>query len=202
MSKEEEEEARRKAEEEAAAREREEQKEPTIEDMLNELPLSGQGKKLLAGVIGGVAQNITEINTRLDGLEKQPANENPDIYAGLSADQKYQVLMARASAPAAAAQQGLLQSLLARVGGGGGGGGGGGDFSNLVKSAETIRGLRGVLFPEPSPLQIAMEKAQVAQVLSQTRLMNKVAGKATSDYLDKIEAEIEGTGAGAGGEEA
>jgi len=194
MSKEEEEEARRKAEEEAAAREREEQKEPTIEDMLNELPLSDQGKKLLAGVIGGVAQNIIQINTRLDGLEKQPANENPDIYSGLSGEQKYQVMMARASAPAAAAQQGLLQSLLARVGGGGGGGGGG-DFSNLVKSADTIRGLRSVLFPEPTPVQMAMEKAQVEQVLAQTRLMNKVAGKATSEYLDKISEEMKSTGA-------
>ena len=190
--KEEEEEARRKAAEEAAAREREEQKEPTLEDMLNELPLSDQGKKLLAGVISGVAQSITQINTRLDGLDKQPANENPDIYEGFSSDQKYQVMMARASAPAAAAQQGLLQSMLARLGGGSSGGG---DFSNLVKSAETIQGLRSVLFPEPSPVQVAMEKAQVEQVLAQTRLMNKVAGKATSEYLDKISAEMKSTGA-------
>lgn len=191
MSKEEEEEARRKEAEEAAAREREEQKEPTLEDLLNELPLSDQGKKLLAGVISGVAQSITQINTRLDGLDKQPANENPDIYEGLTADQKYQVMMARASAPAAAAQQGLLQSLMARVGGGSGGG----DLSGLLKSAETIQGLRSVLFPEPSPVQVAMEKAQVEQVLAQTRLMNKVAGKATSEYLDKISAEMKSTGA-------
>jgi len=168
----------------------EETPEPTLDDLLSELKLSDQGKKMLTMIISGVANNIKEISNRLDGLEKQPAAENPDIYAGLSPEQKYQVMMAKASAPAAAAQQGVLQALLTRVGGGGSGGG---DFSNLLKSAETIQGLRSVLFPEPSPLQLAMEKAQVAQVLSQTRLMNKVAGKATSDYLDKIESDLEGT---------
>jgi len=169
------------------------EKELTLEDLLKELPLSDQGKKLLTGVVSGIVGSLQAINARLDSVEKQPpAADNPDLYSGLSAEQKYQVLMAKASAPAAEAQQGLLQSLLSRLGGGGGGGGGsgGGDLSNLVKSAETIQGLRGVLFPEPTPLQLAMEKAQVAQVLSQTRLMNKVAGKATSDYLDKIEAEL------------
>ena len=170
----------------------EETREPTIEDMLNELPLSDQGKKLLAGVIGGVAANLNQISSRLETLEKQPANENPDIYAGMSADQKYQVMMAKASAPAAAAQQQLYQGLLAGLKGSGGGG----DFSSLIKSAETIQGLRNVLFPAPTPLQVALEKAQVSQVLAQTRLMNKVAGKTTSDYLDKIEAELERTGEG------
>ena len=169
----------------------EETPEPTLDDLFAELKLSDQGKKMFSMIISGVANNIKEISTRLESLEKQPAAENPDIYSGLSAEQKYQVMMAKASGPAAAAQQGVLQALLARVGGGGGGGGG--DLSNLLKSAETIQGLRSVLFPEPSPLQLAMEKAQVAQVLSQTRLMNKVAGKATSDYLDKIEGELLGT---------
>ncbi|GAI72611.1 unnamed protein product [marine sediment metagenome] len=169
----------------------EDTQEPTLDDLLNDLPLSDKSKKLLTGIISGVAGNLNQISTRLENLEKQPAADNPDIYSGLSAEQKYQVLMAKASGPAAAAQQGLLQALLARVGGGGGGGGG--DVANLLKSAETIQGLRGMLFPEPSPLQMAMEKAQVAQVLSQTRLMNKVAGKATSDYLDKIETDLLGT---------
>lgn len=173
----------------------EETREPTLEDMLNELPLSDQGKKLLAGVIGGVAANLNQISTRLETLEKQPASENPETYSGLSAEQKYNVLIAKASAPAAAAQQSLLQALVSRTGAGSGG-----DLSGLVKSAETIQGLRSVLFPAPTPLQMAMEKAQVAQVLAQTRLMNKVAGKATTDYLDKIEAEMESAGAGEGEE--
>ncbi|GAJ09972.1 unnamed protein product, partial [marine sediment metagenome] len=128
--------------------------------------------------------------TRLNDLEKQPAADNPDLYAGLSAEQKYQVMMAKASAPAAEAQQGLLQSLLARSSGGSGGG----DLAALAKSAESIQSLRAILIPDASPLQVAMEKAQVSQLLAQTRLMNKVAGKATSDYLDKIELELEGAG--------
>lgn len=163
-----------------------EQKELTVEDLLKDLPLGEEQKKLLAGVINGVAVNLNQINTRLENLEKQPAQESSDIYEGLSADQKYQVMMAKATAPAAAQQQGLLQALLSRAGGSSGGG----DLTGLVKSAETIQALRTVIFPEPTALQMAMEKAQVAQVLAQTRLMNKVAGRATSDYLDELEKEI------------
>ncbi|MBA7523815.1 hypothetical protein ES705_15949 [subsurface metagenome] len=158
-------------------------REPTIEDLLKDLPLKEEQKALLAKVIGGVVVNLNQINTRLDTLEKQPANENPDIYSGLSADQKYQVMMAKAAGPAAEAQQGLLQALLTRSGGGGGGG----DLAALAKSAESIQALRSILTPEASPIQIAMERAQVSQIISQTRLMNRVAGKETSDYLDKLE---------------
>ncbi|GAI72630.1 unnamed protein product [marine sediment metagenome] len=168
----------------------EETPEPTIEDLLKDLPLKEEQKAILAKVIGGVAVSLNQINTRLDDLEKQPAPENPDIYSGLTADQKYQVLIARASAPAAAAQQNLLQSLLARSTGGGSGG----DLAALAKSAESIQALRTILSPEPSPIQMAMERAQVSQIISQTRLMNKVAGKETSDYLDKLEKDLAGEG--------
>ena len=164
--------------------------EPTIEDLLKDLPLKEEQKALLAKVIGGVVVNLNQINTRLDTLEKQPATENPDIYSGLNPDQKYQVMMAKASAPAAAAQQGLLQALLSRSSGGGGG-----DLAALAKSAESIQALRTILTPEASPIQIAMERAQVSQIISQTRLMNKVAGKETSDYLDKLEKSLAGEGA-------
>ncbi|GAI83481.1 unnamed protein product [marine sediment metagenome] len=99
-------------------------------------------------------------------------------------------MMAKASGPAAEAQQGLLQALLTRSGGGGGGGSGGGDLAALAKSAESIQALRSILTPEASPIQIAMERAQVSQIISQTRLMNKVAGKETSDYLDKLEKSL------------
>ena len=158
----------------------------TIEDLLKELPLKAEHKELLIKLIAGVGATLSQLNTRLDSLEKQPAAENPDIYAGLSADQRYQVMMAKASAPAATAQQGLMQALLQRSAGGGSGG----DLAALAKSAESIQALRTILTPAASPVQEAMERAQVAQVLAQTRLMNKVAGKATSDYLDKIEKEI------------
>ncbi len=166
----------------------EETQEPTIEDLLKDLPLKEEHKALLARVLGGVATNLTQINTRLESLEKQPAADNPDLYAGLSAEQKYQVLMAKASAPAAAAQQGLFQALLSRSTGGSGGG----DLAALAKSAESIQALRTILSPEASPIQIAMERAQVSQIISQTRLMNKVAGKETSDYLDKLEKSLAG----------
>jgi len=168
----------------------EETQEPTIEDLLKDLPLKEEQKALLARVIGGVATNLSQINTRLESLEKQPAADNPDLYAGLSAEQKYQVLMAKASAPAAAAQQGLLQALLSRSTGGSGGG----DLAALAKSAESIQALRTILSPEASPIQQAMERAQVTQIIAQTRLMNKVAGKETSDYLDKLEKSLAGEG--------
>ncbi|MBA7475731.1 hypothetical protein ES707_11104 [subsurface metagenome] len=164
----------------------EETSEPTIEDLLKDLPLKEEQKTILVNLIGGVATSLNQINTRLDNLEKQPAAENPDIYSGLSPDQKYQVMMAKASAPAAEAQQGLLQALLSRSSSGSGGG----DLAALAKSAESIQSLRTILTPEASPIQIAMERAQVSQIISQTRLMNKVAGKETSDYLDKLEKSL------------
>ncbi|MBA7512111.1 hypothetical protein ES705_04130 [subsurface metagenome] len=165
----------------------EETQEPTIEDLVKELPLKDEHKQLLVKVVSGIAGSLQAINARLDSVEKQPAADNPDLYAGLSAEQKYQVLMAKASAPAAAAQQGVLQALLSRAGGGSGGGG---DLAALAKSAESIQALRTILTPEASPIQIALERAQVSQIISQTRLMNKVAGKETSDYLDKLEKSL------------
>ncbi|MBA7476586.1 hypothetical protein ES707_11974 [subsurface metagenome] len=170
--------------------------EPTIDELLNELPLKDEHKQLLVKVVSGIAGSLQAINTRLDSVEKQPGAENPDLYAGLSAEQKYQVMMAKASAPAAAAQQELWGTLLSRAGGGSGGGSGGGDLAALAKSAESIQALRNILSPAPSALQIATEKAQVSQILAQTRLMNKVAGKATDEYLEKIAAEVEAAGAG------
>lgn len=168
----------------------EETREPTIEELLNELPLKDEHKQLLVKVVSGIAGNLQALTERLDKVETQPAADNPDLYAGLSAEQKYNVLLAKASAPAAAAQQQLWGTLLS-----GARGGGGGDLAGLFKSAESIAALRNILSPAPSPLQIAMEKAQVSQMLAQTRLMNKVAGKATDDYLEKIAAEVEASGA-------
>lgn len=167
----------------------EDAQEPTIDELLNELPLKDEHKQLLVKLVSGMAGSLQAINARLDSVEKQPAADNPDLYSGLTADQKYQVLMAKASAPAAAAQQQLWQSLLSRAGGGSGG-----DLAALAKSAESIQALRSILTPEASPIQIAMERAQVSQIISQTRLMNKVAGKETSDYLDKLEKTLSDEG--------
>ena len=162
--------------------------EPSIEELLNDLPIKEEQKELLVKLISGVAANLQQVGTRLDSLEKQPAPaaDNPDIYSGLTPDQKYQVLLAKASGPAATAQQSLLQALLSRSSGGSGGG----DLAALAKSAESIQALRAILTPEASPIQVAMERAQVSQIISQTRLMNKVAGKETGDYLDKLEKSL------------
>ncbi len=170
--------------------------EPSIEELLNELPLKDEHKQLLVKVISGIASSLQAINARLDSVEKQPAADNPDLYAGLNAEQKHQVLMAKASAPAAEAQQGLLQALLSRSSGGSSGG----ELAALVKSADSIQALRSILSPAATPLQIAMEKAQVSQMLAQTRLMNKVAGKTTDAYLDKIASELEASSAAEGEE--
>ncbi|GAI60588.1 unnamed protein product, partial [marine sediment metagenome] len=160
-----------------------EEKELTVEDLLTDLPLDDKKKKMVSALLTGVVTSLTQISTRLDNLEKQPAPENPDIYDGLSTDQKYQVMMARASAPAAAAQQGIVQALLTRAGGGGGS-----DIDQLIGSADRLRALRDAFSPAPTAVQLAMEKAQIASVISQTRLMNKVAGKETDKYLDKLAA--------------
>jgi len=173
----------------------EDSKGPTFEELLAELPLDDEKKKMVSNLVTGLVSSLNEISKRLETLETQgPAADNPDLYAGLSADQKFQVMMTKASAPAAAAQQGLIQAMLSRSSGGGGGG----DLAGLLKSADTLQALRSVLSPEPSSVQVAMEKAQIASVLAQARLVNKVAGKATSDYLEGIEKDLL---AGAGSEE-
>ncbi|MBA7612456.1 hypothetical protein ES703_19692 [subsurface metagenome] len=167
----------------------------TLEDMLKELPIPEKYKAVVQTLVAGILNSMVQINDRLAGLEsKAPAaQDTPGAFEGLSAEQRYNILYARASAPAAEAQMQLYQGLLTGMrGGNSGGGGGGGDLATLAKSAESIQALRTILIPEASPLQVAMEKAQVSQLLAQTRLMNKVAGKATSNYLDKLESEIEG----------
>ena len=165
---------------------------PTFEDLLAELPLDDEKKKMVSNLVTGLVTSLNQISQRLETLETQgPAADNADLYAGLSPDQKFQVMMAKASAPAAAAQQGLIQAMVTRAGAGGGGG----ELAGLLKSAEAIQSLRAIISPEPSTVQVAMEKAQIASVLAQARLVNRVAGKATSDYLEGIEKELL-TGAG------
>ena len=163
-----------------------EEKELTLDVLLADLPLDDEKKKMVSALVTGLVASLNQISTRLETLEKQPATENPDIYEGLSAEQRYNVLMAKASAPAAGAQQGLMQALLARSAGGGGGS----DIEQLLGSAERIKSFRDIFSPAPTALQIASEKAQIAQVLAQTRLMNRVAGKETDKYLEKLASEL------------
>ncbi|MBA7526689.1 hypothetical protein ES705_18856 [subsurface metagenome] len=160
----------------------------TLDDMLKELPIPEKYKALVQTLVTGVLNGMVKINDRLAGLEsKAPAaQDTSEAFEGLSAEQRYNILYARASAPAAEAQMQLYQGLLSGMRGGGGGDSGGG-IDQLLGSAEKIQALRALIIPEASPVQVAMERAQVSQIIAQTRLMNKVAGKETSDYLDKLE---------------
>jgi hypothetical protein len=164
----------------------------TLDDMLKELPIPDRYKNVVQNLVTGILNSMVQINDRLSGLEsKAPAaQDNPDAFEGLTAEQRYNILYARASAPAAQAQMQLYQGLLTGVRGNSGGG----DLATLAKSAESIQALRTILLPEASPIQVAMERAQVSQILAQTRLMNKVAGKETSSYLDKLEKSLTGEG--------
>ncbi len=167
----------------------------TLEDMLKELPIPEKYKGVVQNLVAGILNGMVQINDRLAGLEsKAPAaQDTPGAFEGLSPEQRYNILYARASAPAAEAQMQLYQGLLSGMRGNSGGG----DLATLAKSAESIQALRTILLPEASPIQVAMERAQVSQIIAQTRLMNKVAGKETSDYLDKLE---KGLAAGEGEE--
>ncbi|MBA7523844.1 hypothetical protein ES705_15978 [subsurface metagenome] len=171
-------------ENEQKSQEQEEQS-PDLESLLKELPEKYQ--PVIRHLVTGVFNSLVQTNERIAELEKKPAVQDaPGTLDGLTPEQKYNVLMSRASAPAAQAQMQLYQGLLAGMKGNSGGG----ELAALAKSAESIQALRTILLPEASPIQQAMERAQVSQIISQTRLMNKVAGKETSDYLDKLEKSL------------
>ncbi|MBA7664125.1 hypothetical protein ES703_72176 [subsurface metagenome] len=162
-----------------------------IEKLFGELKLSDEGKKVMMDLFGGVATQMQQLNERVSNVESNGAGAamDPGVLDGLTPDQKYNILMAKASAPAAAAQAQMWQGLVSGGLGGGskGAGGGAGGLDQILSSAKTLEALRSILVPPPSALQIAMERAQVAQMVSQSRLMNRVAGKKTDDYLDNIE---------------
>ncbi|MBA7546797.1 hypothetical protein ES705_39196 [subsurface metagenome] len=162
---------------------------PTLDQILAELPVEDKYKKMLAAYITGVNQSLVALSNEIADLKQRPAAALPQdsaILEGLSSDQKYNVLMAQASAPAAASQQQLLTAMLGRVGGGGNSGG----LDGVLANANTLNALRQALAPPASPLESAMQKAQISQVVAQTRLMNKVTGKATDQYLDSILEEL------------
>ncbi|MBA7608636.1 hypothetical protein ES703_15815 [subsurface metagenome] len=161
----------------------------TLEDTLNELPIPEKHKAVLTTLFTGMLQSMVQVNERITALESKPAvQDSPGAFEGLDAEQRYKILMARASAPAAQAQMELAKGLLAGVRGGNSGGG----LDELIKSAKGLSSLRDLLMPEPSALQMAMEKAQIQQTLAQTRLMNKVVGRESNVYLDKLEASLGG----------
>ena len=162
----------------------------TVEDLLSELPMSDQNKKMLVALVGGLSNNLTQINSRLAAIENGGNQDGgAELFDGLTADQKYDILMTRAAAPAKAGQSDFLQSLLQGLTGGGGGNKTS-EIDQLLASGERIKALRDAFTPEATPMQVAMEQANIASVLAQTRLMNRVTGKATSELLDKIEKDL------------
>lgn len=166
--------------------------EVTFESMLAELPITDEQKQALTNLVTNLVTSITQTNERLAAIEAKASEFNAKKYegAGLSAEQIFSIEMAKATAPAAAAQQQLISAVLTGRGGGDSGLGG------LVKSAESLNTLRNFLLPQPSPLQVAQEKAQIHQMIAQTRLMNKVTGKQTDSYLDHLEKELGEEGEG------
>ena len=177
---------------EAIAKEGEDKKDP-LEGLLNELNISDQNKQLLRDLFNGIGGGIKLLNDRISTLESRPAQvQDTTPLDDLTPEQKYEILMARAQAPVAEANTQMWQSLLSRASGGGGGSSTG--LEGLLNNAKQLEALRSILVPAPSPVMQAMERAQVAQIIAQTRLMNKVAGKETSDYLDKLEGALGGPG--------
>ncbi|MBA7607875.1 hypothetical protein ES703_15044 [subsurface metagenome] len=156
---------------------------PTLEDIMGELPISDEHKQALTNLFTNLATQVVEGNQKLAAIEatinelSTKANEaTAKAYEGLSADQRYQIEMAKAAAPAQAAQTQMISAML------GAGRNPGGGLEELVKSAESLNSLRTFLLPPPTPQQVALEEAQIDQIKSQTRLMNRVTGKKVEDF--------------------
>jgi multidrug efflux pump subunit AcrA (membrane-fusion protein) len=175
---------------EANEKETEEQL-PTLEDIMRELPIADEHKQALTNLFTNLATQVVESNQKLAAMEatinelNTKANEaTAKAYEGLSADQRYQIEMARAAAPAQAAQTQMISAMLGASRNPGGG------FEGLVKSAESLNSLRNFLIPPATPLQVAQEKAQIAQMLAQTRLMDKITGRAANKFADTISDDL------------
>jgi hypothetical protein len=160
-----------------------EEQQPTLEDIMNELPIADEHKQALTNLFTNLATQVVEGNQKLVAMEARmnelstKANEaTAKAYEGLSADQRYQIEMAKAAAPAQAAQTQMISAMLGTNRNPGGG------LEELVKSAESLNSLRTFLLPPATPQQIALEDAQIDQMKAQTRLMNRVTGKKVEDF--------------------
>lgn len=169
--------------------------EPTIDEVLDQFPMPDEHKAVFKNLLTGVAQSIIQTNERLAGMETQitelatrSSEATSKALEGLSAEQVFQIEMAKAQGVSQTAQMKLLETMVASRNPGGGG------LEGLAKSADSINALRSILIPPATPLQEAMEKAQIASVISQTRLMNRLTGKTADEYLDKLETDLGGLG--------
>ena len=171
-----------------------EPEEPTIDQVFDELPLSDKHKAVLRGLFTGIANQLIESNKALAAVQAKLAEVEKreaipqTAYEKLSGEQIHEIELAKAEASSRASSNQLLQAMVNS------GRNTGGGFDDLLKSADSINALRNILIPAPTPLQAAMEKAQVAQTLAQTRLMNKVVGKQTDSFLESIEKDLGGEG--------
>lgn len=170
-----------------------EKAEPTIDEVLDQFPVPVEHKKVLKTLLEGVANSLIQTNQQLAGMEAKvtelaaradegAAKSYKDC--GLSSEQVFQIEMAKTQAVAQSGTTKLLEAMVASRNPGAGG------LEGLAKSADSINALRSILIPPPTPLQEVMEKAQISQLLAQTRLMNKVTGKKADEYLDKLEASL------------
>jgi len=150
----------------------------TLEKLFADLPIPDESKQALSNLFTNLVTTIAESNQRIAGLEARAAEESPKMYEGMTPDQVFQIQMAKAQAPAAAAQQQMWAAVLGR----GAGGGDQGGFGALVKSAEALNSLRDYLLPPPTAQQLALEAAQIDQIKAQTRLMDRVTGKKVEDF--------------------
>jgi len=164
---------------------------PTLEDIIGELPITDEHKQALTNLFTNLATQVVQSNEKMAVMEatinelSTKANEaTAKAYEGLSADQKYNIEMAKAAAPAQAAQTQMISAML------GVGRNPGGGLEELVKSAESLTSLRNFLLPPATPLQLAMEKAQVSQMIAQTRMMDKITGRASNKFVDTITDEL------------
>jgi len=175
-----------------------EEKLPTLEDIIGELPITDEHKQALTNLFTNLATQVVEGNQKVAAMEAQinelstkATEATAKAYEGLSADQRYQIEMAKAAAPAQAAQTQLISAML------GGSRGNTGGLEGLVKSAESLNSLRNFLIPPATPLQLAMEKAQISQMIAQTRMMDKITGRASNKFVDTITDELlKGAGEG------
>ncbi|MBA7574465.1 hypothetical protein ES708_16271 [subsurface metagenome] len=162
-----------------------EEKLPTLEDIMGELPIADEHKQALTNLFTNLATQVVEGNQKLAAMEAQINELNTrateataKVYEGLSAEQRYQIEMAKAAAPAQAAQTQMISAMLGASRNPGGG------LEGLVKSAESLNSLRDFLLPPATPQQLALEQAQIEQIRAQTRLMNKVTGKKVEDFVE------------------
>lgn len=163
-----------------------EKKQPTLDEILKDLPIPDEHKQGLTNLLTNLAssvvqstQEITAVKTQLSQVATEVSKRTAETYKGLSADQIFQIEIAKANAPAQEAQMQLVQAMVA-----GTHSNPGGAFEGLEQSAKSLNNLRQFLMPQPTSQQVALEDAQIDQIKAQTRLMNRLTGKVADKFVE------------------